>query len=154
MVLVTKYKATNVKTGFLVFAFVAVALLVILFFTDFIPLKQTPYLVVVLSALIYIYYMGKKFMYIHYNDESEKIILRFFKIIPSTLDHHAIEIPKKTFVKFEVKKSFMGLREELVLVQRTKNGIAKYPPVSISILSDSQKTELKNSLTAIAQANR
>ncbi len=153
MVIATKYKATNIKTVFLIFAFVTVALLVILFFTDLVPYKKAPYILLAVGVAVYIYYILKKFMYIQYNDTSDKIVLRFFKIIPSTLDHHAIEIPKRTFVKYEIKQSILGLREEIILVQRTKNGVAKYPPVSISILNESQKKELTDSLDHIIRSN-
>jgi hypothetical protein len=154
MVISTKYKATNIKTYFLVFAFVTIALIVILFFTDFVKIPELPYVVIGIGLLVYLYVSAKRFMYIQFNDEGDKIILRYFKIIPSTLDHHAIEIPKKTFVRFHIQTSLLGLREEIVLVQQTKNGIAKYPPVSISILDTMQKRELKESLAHIAKQNK
>ncbi len=151
MILNTKQKANSVKFRFLLFAFITIILVAVLFLTDFVKQKEIPIGVLILGVLIYIFYMIKKYNYIQYNDEGDKIILRYFNLIPSTLDHHSIEIPKKLFVGYEIKSSFFGMRDEVILVQKTKNGTAKYPAVSISILSNAEKQQLKKSLSKLTK---
>ncbi len=144
----TKRRATKIRFRFLAFAFLTVALVATLIFTiDFEKHKLVVFGVIGMAILIYVVYGLKRFMYFSYNDDSDKIIVRYFNLIPSTLDHHSIEIPKRSFVSYEVKRSRLNLRDELILVQKTKNGIAKYPPVSITILNNSEKRALKESLS-------
>lgn len=151
MTINTKQRANSIKTRFLGFAFITVAIVAVLFLTDFVKQKEVPIGVLILAALIYIYYMIKKYSYIEYNDDGSKIVLRYFKLVPSTLDHHAIEIPKPTLKGYEFKSVLFGLREDLILTQQTKNGIAKYPPVSMSILNEAEKQLLKKSLAKLVR---
>ncbi|MCF8371020.1 MAG: hypothetical protein K9H64_05310 [Bacteroidales bacterium] len=152
MTINTKRRANSIKTRFLGFAFITVALVAALFyFSDYVKQKEIPLAVLILGGLIYVFYMFKKYTYIEYSDDGNMIILRYFKLVPSTLDHHAIEIPKQTFIGYEVKDIIMGLREDIILIQQTKNGIAKYPPVSLSILNNAEIQLLKNSLTQLSR---
>lgn len=154
MDLQTKDRATKIKFRFLVFAFLTVALVAFLFLTDFVKQKEVPIAVIIIGALVYGYYYLKKYTYIQYIDDNNKIILRYFNIVPSTLDHHAIEITKQNFIGFKVKQSFFSLREEIILTAKTRNGIANYPPVCITILNDAEKKLVLNSLTKIANSNK
>ena len=154
MKLQTKDRATKIKFRFLIFAFLTVALVAFLFLTDYVKQKEIPLAVIGVGIIIYLYYSIKKFTYIQYIDDGDKIILRYFNIVPSTLDHHAIEIFKKNFVGYEIKNSIFNMREEIILIALTKNGKAKYPPVCITILNDAEKSLLKESLTKIANSNK
>ena len=154
MKIVTKDRATSVKLRFLIFAFLTIALIAFLFLTDYVKQIEVPIAVVVNAVFIYIYYFLKRYMYFSYNDEEGKIVLRYFNLIPSTLDHHSIEISKRNLVSFEIKNSMFNLRKELIITQKTKNGIAKYPPVSISLLNDEEKFLLSESLSEIIKGNK
>ena len=148
MTINTKDRANSIRSRFLVIAFITVVAIVILLFT--VDKYEIPFTIIGLGLAIYIYYMLKRFMYIQYNDDGRIIQLRYFKLIPSTLDHHAIEIPKVGFAGYELKQSMMGLRNEIILKQKTKNGLAKYPPVSVTILNDVELRELQKSLSKLA----
>lgn len=149
----TRYKSTNIKTRFVVFSFLFIGLLIILFFTDYLPWTSAKYASIGLGFVVYFYYFVKRYMYLEYKDDGDKVVFRYFLIIPSTLDHHAIEIPKISLYKFEIVESFFGLRKEIILIQKTKNGLAKYPKISLSILNEKQLTKLRNSLTQIINTN-
>ncbi|MEA3444305.1 MAG: hypothetical protein U9R19_06205 [Bacteroidota bacterium] len=151
MKLNTKQKANSIKSRFLVFAFLTIILVAILFLTDFVKQKEIPIAVLVAGVIVYIYYMIKKFTYILYDDDGDKIILRYFNLVPSTLDHHSIEIPKQTFMGYETKSVFYGMREDITLIQKTKNGTAKYPSVSLAILNNTEKKLLIKSLSELAK---
>ena len=58
----------------------------------------------------------------------------------------AIEIPKDTFVKYELKTSFMKIKKKLILYRVHQNEIIKYPSVNITLLKKDEKQNLYNSL--------
>ncbi len=89
----------------------------------------------------------RNYHYIYYTDESDKIILRFFSFSFFTQKKSSIELDKKDLQGFQISRQIFGLRENLILYQKTKGGTAKYPPVSITALSKSEKDELLNSLS-------
>lgn len=69
---------------------------------------------------------------------------------PMLAEHKAIEIPKSQFVKYEIKKSNLGLRTSIILYQRTKKGIAKYPPVAINTLTKSERRDMFDALDKLS----
>ncbi len=89
----------------------------------------------------------RNYHYIYYSDEGDKLVLRFFSFSFFTQKKSSIEIDKTDLESYQVNKRFFGLRENIVLYQKTRGGIAKYPPVSITALSQSEKQELFNSLS-------
>ena len=58
----------------------------------------------------------------------------------------AIEIQKKDYNGYEIRKSFFNLKEDLILSVKTKKSIANYPPISITALSLKHKNLLISSL--------
>jgi hypothetical protein len=58
-----------------------------------------------------------------------------------------IEIHKEDFVKFQINSSLFKMREYLIVYQKLKKGIAKYPPISITGLSKKDKAKLINQLS-------
>lgn len=93
----------------------------------------------------------RNYFYIYYNDEGDKLILRFFSLSLFTSKKSAIEIRKRDLAGYQVKKQLFGLRENLILFQVTRGGTAKYPPVSITALSIKEKNSLLNSLSAYSK---
>ncbi len=73
--------------------------------------------------------------YIYFSDEDEKIILRYFSMSIFNRQKNSIEIPKKVFSGYEIKRSIFGLKKKIVLLQRLKERDVKYPGVSITGLS-------------------
>lgn len=96
-----------------------------------------------------LYESFRNYNYIYYNDESDKIVLRFFSPAMFTSKKNSIEIPKKEFGGYELKSFFMRYRESLVLFKNTHKGLAKYPPVSITALSEEERYALLFSLNAL-----
>lgn len=104
----------------------------------------------ILLACIYIlnvmFSVIRNYHYIYYSDEGDKLILRFFSFSFWAQKKSSIEIGKNELEKYQVNRQIFGLRENLLLYQKTKGGLAKYPPVSITALSKSEKKELLDSL--------
>lgn len=104
----------------------------------------------ILISLVYIAYnvfiYALNYSYFSYNDDKDKIMLRFASLRPFDNRKHAIDIRKRDFNEYIVKKSFMNFREDLILKVSTKKGLANYPPISLSALSAKHKDMLINSL--------
>jgi hypothetical protein len=88
----------------------------------------------------------KNFFYIFYNSDGPKIIIRYTSLQPLTAGNFSIEVPKKDFVKAEIVKSHLGFRKSLLIYVRTAQGVAKFNPVSLSILSKSEIEAIKTDL--------
>jgi len=84
----------------------------------------------------YNYYLNIN--YIVFTTSNKKITLRYSSVRPSDSKRNAIEIPLKNFKSYKIQKEFFGLKKNLILYVITKTGVAKYPPVSISSLSDEE----------------
>ena len=149
MIIDTRKRGTNIKLAFVTGGISALAFLGFLWFSDVFKNTHIPLIITSILVLIYILIYIRSYQFIYYSDEDDYIIFRYFKIIPTTLIHNSIEIKKSSLVKYELVKSFFNFREEIVLSQKTKRGIAKFPPVSIAILNKKQKEYLIKSLDRI-----
>ncbi len=102
--------------------------------------------------LLLIFYNAiRNFNYIFYSDEGDKIIFRFFSLSIFTNQKSSIEMFKKDFAGFKIKKSYSGLKENLILYQKANKGVAKYPPVSITALTGKEKSSILNSLSKLGK---
>lgn len=106
--------------------------------------------IIIAITLIYILYIIfayiSNYNYFSFNDESEKLVFRFVSLRPFDNEKRAIEIYKKDFHGYKIYKSFFSIRQDLILIIKTKNGIAHYPPISITALDKKQKNLLKAAL--------
>jgi hypothetical protein len=153
-------KAIKVKLRKLFLTIIFAALLLMIYVGGFVePLtginkNYIAFIVVLIYILIFLYFHLLDLNYIYYTDENGKIILRYYSLRSISKGYRSIEIPKREFVKFETQKTFFNLKEHLILFQRLKKGVAKYPPVSISALNHEERSQLKKSLTDVLNANK
>lgn len=84
--------------------------------------------------------------YIFFNDDTDRIILRYFSLGYFNRKKQSIEIPKSDFVGYTIKKSFFGLKKKIKLVRNVKTKEAGYPTVSLTILSAKQIKQLQSTL--------
>jgi hypothetical protein len=100
-------------------------------------------LLAIFCAISYVFYTifnaFRNFNYIYFNDESDKIVLRYFSPGYFTWKKNSIEIPKKEFAGYTLKSFYMRYRESIVLMRHTHKGIGKYPPVSLTLLDDQER---------------
>jgi hypothetical protein len=102
--------------------------------------------------LIYLAWgLCRDYTYFYFTDQSLKLVFRFYSITSFVRKPNSVEIKKTDFVKFEVTKKFMGLRKYLILYQSTAKGVAKYPPISISLLKKAEEKNLSDSLSKLGQ---
>jgi len=106
------------------------------------------------SYVIYAFYETfRNYNYIYFNDESDRIVLRYFSTALFTKTKNSIEIPKREFAGYKLSSFFMRYREKVVLFRKTSKGVAKYPPVSLTALNGDQRESLLASLNKFRAEN-
>ena len=103
--------------------------------------------VIVGIYLIYAFYpMILNYQYISYSDEGEKLVFRFFTSGIVGGKKNSIEINKSDFAGYKREKKLFGLIQSITIFHQLPQGVAKYPPVFISILTGKEKAAILNSL--------
>jgi len=105
----------------------------------------------VLSAIFVVYYclqykMG--YTYLYFSNNGKNLIFRYYSLRFLYGKPRTIEIPKSSFLNYDITTSFFNKKDSLVLYQQTKKGVAKYPPISLTLLGANKKRELKRALFA------
>jgi hypothetical protein len=94
--------------------------------------------------------MFLNYQYISYSDDGEKVIFRYFSAGIVGGRKNSVEISKYSFAGYEVEKKFFGLIQSIILFQRFKEGVAKYPPVFISALTRNEREKIFRSLNLLS----
>ena len=129
------------------------ALVVVVIFLEVLEKDNSPVSkaeLIILLSLIFIIYSLLGFMrnpyYFYFDDNNDVLVFRYYAIAFFNSKKNSVEIPKQHFVKFETSKFFFGRYEKLVLYQFYRNKIAKYPSISLSAISKSEREKLKLAL--------
>ena len=105
---------------------------------------------IILFSVIYIIYVVyvyiRNYNFFKYNDEGGKLVFRFISLRPFDNKKRSIEIVKKKFTGYKIRNSFLNIKVDLLLSVKTRNGVANYPPISITALTNKEKEYLKTSL--------
>lgn len=148
----------RIRGQFVLAIFIAATLISFSVFYDyltlyFIPISKVAYASIFGSMLIIyiIYRFQLKYHFIIYDDEGDKIILRYYPVTSIVTKYISIEIPFDSLYKIEINRAFFNQREELIVHQETKKGIAKYKPIPLTALTKRQKRELINALNSLAK---
>ena len=86
--------------------------------------------------------------FVFYGDVGDKIIVRYYPIRILNQKKHSIEIPKSKFAKYEIERFFFNRKQRIFLFQRTQNGVARYPGISLSAVD---KGDIERILRALDQ---
>lgn len=97
---------------------------------------------------LYGYQYMMRYTYFYFSNNNKNLVFRFYMLHGFRDKPKTIEIAKINFYRYEIISEFFGRRESLILYQKTPKGIAKYPPISLTLLTKNQKTELKRALYA------
>jgi len=137
---------------------VVILVIVLILFTDVydenifkIDKVLITFIIVAIYFLTIIFNVIRDFNYIFYNDDGDKLLLRYFSLSIFTQKKNSIEIPKRSFAGYKLEKSFIGLKEKIVLLQQLENKIARYPSVSVTALNSQQKKSIINSLNRFSK---
>ena len=140
-----------------VLVLILIAILSIILFSDYFdnPIlgKSREFYAIIISVLYVITNVYRFFLdlnFINYSDQEGKITLKYFSLRPFMQKHKSIEISKNSFIKYEIISKAAGLKKYLILYQRIQNKIAKYPPISITALTNNELNSILASLNSIA----
>ncbi len=156
MIIDNHKKSISIRLRKLAAMLITGALIIVVYSTDILSTPHgwfTKHHLAGLILLLYIVFYAidyiLEFNYIFYSDSGDKIVLRYYSLRPLESAQNSIELPKNEFHDFKITKSFFNLKNKLILYRKTKRGIAKYPPVSITVLGKKEKQKLIRSLSLI-----
>ncbi|MEN8204049.1 MAG: hypothetical protein ABFS28_15735 [Bacteroidota bacterium] len=117
--------------------------------------RITKYHLIILISGIYlainwINYMKRPF-FVSYKDQGEMIVVRYYPVSMFTSRKNSIEIPKKQFVKFELKPFFFKSQHYLILHQNFRGKVAAYPRISLSAMDKKDREKMLKSLEKYIQ---
>ena len=152
MIIDTKEEASTLwKTKIFI---LAIFMVLVALTATYLPVDKTIKYVIcgILSTLFLIFYwyqykMG--YTYFYFSNNGKNLTFRFYSLQNLHGKPKTIEISRISFLKYDIVTSFFDQKESLVLYQKTSKGVAKYPPISLTLLSKKQKTELKRALFSI-----
>lgn len=107
-------------------------------------------LLLLLFALLLLYFRLRRAAYISYNDEGSKIVIKSYL---TGLGQKKVlyEIPKASLYRFSIERK--GLREELTLYTRSGTKVSKYPPLQLSAITRAQREGLIAALNQLAETS-
>lgn len=143
----TKELSSRIKLGTMLITIIILILIVLSLFFSWSKTHLFEYSFISIYIVYIIFIFIKKYYYIHYNTDGPKIIIRYASLTPLSVGNYSIEIPKKDFIRADIKSSFGGLRKELVVYVETPQGVAKFRPISLSILSKNEINSLIDDLS-------
>jgi hypothetical protein len=146
----------KLRSFFMTIAVILIIVLVLftgLFNEDAMKISKALMTVIIIAVylLFILFNILRDFNYIYFNDEGDKLVLRYFSLSIFTQKKNSIEIPKRSFAGYKIEKSIAGLRERLILLQQLENRIARYPAVSITSLTSKQKSDIVNALNRFSK---
>ena len=106
----------------------------------------------VLSVILLFFFWFQyqmKYTYFYFSNKSKNLVFRFYTLRIIAGKPKTIEISRNNFVNYDIISGFFNQKDSLVLYQKTPKGVAKYPPISLTLLNKKQKTELKRALFAM-----
>lgn len=156
MTIDTRKRTIRIQLLKLFFLFLLVLFLVLLYTTKLFAkplwgIERNHYAIA--ATIVYVIYYSLTYIrdlhYFYFSNNSSKIIIRYYSLKPLSSEQNSLEVNKSDFYKFEISKPYGGLRSYITIYQRTNKGIAKYPPVSISILNKKDVDQLTKELSNV-----
>ena len=137
-----------------VFAIIVYSILIVLTST-FIPIDKTLKIIIcgalsLIFLMLYLLHYQMEYSYFYFSNNNKNLVFRFYSLRNFYGKPKTIEISKMSFFKYDITTSFFNKKDVLVLYQKTTKGVAKYPPISLTLLSKNKKTELKRALFAVS----
>ncbi len=90
------------------------------------------------------------FQYVHFEVDNGKIILRYFPVVKyDRKNYSSIEFSVNILYDYRFEKSVFGLVRDLILVVKTKRGVAEYPSVSFAAVNKTERQQIDQALRAL-----
>ena len=108
-------------------------------------------LILVVLYLIYAFLpMILNYQYIYYSDDGDNIVFRYFTAGIVGGKKNSIEIKKSSLSGYRTDARFFGLISSITLYQKFQEGVARYPAVYVSALSNEERSKILRSLNLYA----
>lgn len=132
---------------------VAIAIAALLFFLF--DLTALALISIGVFSVWYLYFHVADYQFIEFNNEKERIQLRYFKAISfGRPKFNEIEFSQQILKNAHFDNSVFGKMSDVTLVVRTKRGIAEYPSVSLSAVSKTDRQKMASSINEILTNQR
>ena len=90
------------------------------------------------------------FQYVYFEVNNGKLILRYYPVVKfGRKDYSSAEFPVNTLYDYRLEKSVFGLVHDLILLVKTKRGVAEYPSVSLAAMRKSEQQQIENQLKTL-----
>lgn len=106
---------------------------------------------VFLFIIFMFYWLKQEFTYVRYSATDNYIEIRYYHIALK-VKRNMIKLKPSLLAKYEIEQ--VNKRQYLILYQKTKTGLFKYPPINISLFKEEDRKKLKINLTKYASQNR
>ena len=153
MVIENKNKSVRISQVRYLFAIIFFPLVVVLTTTELVKdtfMGLNKYQWAMFVAAIYIlqniYEYLKDYKYIYFSDDEGKLLLRHVSLRPFDSKKYAVEIKKNDLHSYKIKRAPLNFKQDLILFVYTPQGIAKYPPISLSGLNEEEFNNMKKIL--------
>lgn len=130
-----------------------IAYFILAYFAELIKFPLLGMSDVIWSAIfvaIYVFFaispMVLNYQYVSYSDEGDTIVFRYFMAGILGGKKNSVEINKNNFAGYTTETKYFGLMHSITLLQRMREGVAKYQPIYISNLTKEEKAKVLNSL--------
>lgn len=142
-------RATWIKFSYYLAVFSFLATMILLLYLEVNNVKLIIGGLLALLILFFVIMALRNFNYVVYKEADEKLIFRFYPLHPFHDNFKAIEIPKLQFKGYEIETKNGKLAIEIILLQETQKGVAKYPPISITGFSKTDREKLLKELNRL-----
>jgi hypothetical protein len=153
MILNNKRRTINFQLRRFLILFLTATIIIVICYLNYFaypdPFISRGKLIGIIVLLFLLYYLSgilRNYNFFYFTDNGTKLVFRYYSLRPMNKKQSAVEIEKLTFFDYKIEKIFFGFIKKLVLFQVIKDKIAKYPSISISLLSKKEISQLENSL--------
>ena len=131
-------------------AYLAMAYVIRMIKFPLLGMSDTAWTVILIAIWVILAFLPMilNYQYISYSDEGENIVFRYFTSGIVGGKKNSIEISKISFSGYKIETRFFGLIQSITLFQNFQEGVAKYPPVYISVLNAEEKSKVIKSLNS------
>lgn len=95
-----------------------------------------------------------KYNYIVFYAGPDKVQIRFKALTPFNNPNNSVKILAENLKNYEVKASHWGIRKSLHLFQQTPSGLAKYPGIGVTALTQDEIEKISKALDLILAMNK
>ncbi len=108
--------------------------------------------IILVAALVLIRILNLSFVRIQH--ENNKLMIRFYSLFAVDRNYESIEFPVASLRRVKVKKYLFGLKWDLHLFVKLKQGMASYPPICLSAIPFGDRKKLVELLSSLTESGK